>query len=58
MLHFSLDHVAQLKDENPKWIVVEESSDEGKMWSMSAVMEKSPYEEEAVLIQAKYLEAS
>lgn len=29
----------------------------GNIWSMSADMDKIPYEKEAVLMQAKYIEA-
>lgn len=39
-LLFSLDHFSQLKKENPNWTLVEVAKEAGKMWPMSADVDK------------------
>ncbi|XP_032745249.1 high mobility group protein B4-like [Rattus rattus] len=55
-LLFSLDNFAHLKEQNPNWTVVEVAKVARKMWSISANVDKIPYEQKAVLMRAKYLE--
>ncbi|XP_031232264.1 high mobility group protein B4-like [Mastomys coucha] len=53
-LLFSQDHYATLKRENPHWTVVQVAKAAGKMWSMTAYVDKIPYEERAALMWKKY----
>ncbi|XP_055466883.1 high mobility group protein B4 [Psammomys obesus] len=55
-LLFSLDHYAQLKQENPSWSVVQVAKATGKMWSTILDADKQPYEQKAALLRAKYFE--
>ncbi|CAH6790894.1 high mobility group protein B4 [Phodopus roborovskii] len=55
-LLFSLDHYAQLKQDNPNWSVVQVAKATGKMWSTKSNVDKQPYEQKAALLRAKYFE--
>lgn len=55
-LLFSLDHFAQLKQENPTWSVVQVAKETGKMWSKTMDADKKPYTQKAELLRAKYFE--
>ncbi|XP_038956082.1 high mobility group protein B4-like [Rattus norvegicus] len=49
-LLFSRDHFAQLRQENPNWVMLDVAKCVGKMWSMSVNVDKIPYEQNAALM--------